>query len=57
MRIQKTVKKKLQTPSQKRNKIETLREACEEEYGDPPWTSEQILKVSKRMKNENRKSK
>ncbi len=39
------MKKKIQAPSLKRKKIETLREACQEEYGNPPWEAEDILKV------------
>ena len=57
MRIPKSVKKKIQAPSLKRKKIETLREACQEEYGNPPWEAEDILKVSKRLNRAKKKRK
>ena len=57
MKIPKSVKKKTKSPAEKRRKIDILLEACEEEYGKPPWTAEQIMKVSKRLKREKRYTK
>ena len=45
---------KMKTPSEKRRKIDILREACQEEYGDPPWETYQIIDTSMRLKREKR---
>ena len=50
MKIPKSVK----SPSEKRRKIDVLMEACQEEHGNAPWTSEQIIEMSRRLKREKR---
>ena len=54
MKVPKSVKKTITSPSEKRRKIDVLMEACQEEYGNAPWTSEQIIEMSRRLKREKR---
>ena len=50
------MKTPIKSPAEKRKRIDYLREACQEEYGNPPWEAEDILKVSKRLKRENKRN-